>query len=122
MNFQLDCLKTLQEIWVESSSFRIGIPSRKLGAIYRTFYISLKIVTKNLKKILVIYHHRIYFHEFFQMSKSNSALKGRKLLNIDFFPCYLNGKLRVRAPIQTDQTGPSHHMEYFLLFFWKLFT
>ena len=39
------------------------------------------------------------------------------LLNIDFFPCNLNGKLRAQAPIPTGQIGPFHHMEYFFLFF-----
>ena len=29
------------------------------------------------------------------------------------------GKTRSLAPAQAGPIGPSHHMEYFLLFFWK---
>ena len=70
-----------------------------------------------LKKFLVIHHINLYFHEFFRKSRSDRKVLGRKVLIIDFFPCYLNGKLRARATIQTGRIGPSYHMEYFFLFF-----
>ena len=63
-------------------------------ACYQRFYVSFRIATKNVKKLLVLHHHKIYFHEFFRMAKSIKELWRRKLLIIDFFPCYLNGNLR----------------------------
>ena len=61
---------------------------------------------KNLKKFQMIYHHKIYFQSFFRMSKSIRELWGRKLLIINFLPCYLNEKLRARAPIQNSRFWP----------------
>ena len=72
----------------ENNSENLKIPylecMGKLGA-----YISLRIATKNLKKFLVILHHKMCFHAFFRMSKNTRELWGRKFLIIDFFPCYL---------------------------------
>ena len=36
-----------------------------------------------------IYHTKVYFHELFQMPRSNSELWGKKLLIIDFFQLLL---------------------------------
>ena len=69
---------------------------------YRRFYISVRIALKNLKKFLMIHHHKIYFHELFRMSRSTRKLWERKWLIIDFFQYYLNRKLRALAPIQNS--------------------
>ena len=41
---------------------------------YRIFYISIRMAPKNLKKFMMIFHHKICFHAFFRMSKGNSTL------------------------------------------------
>ena len=83
---------------------------------------SLRITSKNLKKFVVIYHENMYLHAHFHTFLSCRVLKRKDFSTIDFFPCYSNGKLRPFGGIQIDRNGPSHHMEYFLLFFPKLFT
>ena len=75
------------------------------------FYIFLRIASKNEKKYLVIHHQKIYFDEFFRMSKSIRELWRRKLLIIDFFPCYLNGKFRALVPIQNSRFWPLYNYD-----------
>ena len=83
---------------------------------------SLRIASKNLKKFVVIYYEKMYLHAYFQIFLSHRVLRRKKCLTIDFSPCYSYGKLKPFVEVQTGQIGPSHHTEYFLLFFWKLFT
>ena len=81
---------------------------------------SLRITKKNLKKFVVIYHENMQLHAF-HIFLSCRVLKRKNFLSIDFFPCYSNGKLRPFGGIQIGRIGPSHHMEYFLLFFFLTF-
>ena len=82
---------------------------------------SLRIAPKNLKKFVVIHHEKVYLYAYFHIFLSSRALKRKNVLIIDFPPCYLNGKLRPFWGVQIDRNGPSHHMEYFLLFFLETF-
>ena len=82
---------------------------------------SLRIAPKNLKKFVVIYHEKMYLRAYFHIFLSSRVLRRKNVLIIDFSPCNLYGKLRPFGG--GGQFGrPSHHMEYFLLFFSNLFT
>ena len=82
-----------------------------------------RIAPKNLKKFVVIHYEKMYLHAYFHIFLSSRVLKGKNFLTINFSPCYSNGKLRpFGGGGQISQIGPSDYMEYFLLFFWKLFT
>ena len=72
---------------------------------------SFRIATKNLKKFTVIYYQQMQLCTFFHIFLSDRALLRKYLLIVCFSPCYLNGKLRAYSLIQTNQIGPSHHME-----------
>ena len=82
---------------------------------------SLKIASKNLKKFVVIYYAKMYLHAYFHIFLSCRALKRKNSQINDFSPCYLNRKLKPFGGVQIGRIGPSHHMEYFLLFFFEIF-
>ena len=83
---------------------------------------SFRIAPKNLKKFVVIYHEKMYLYAYFHIFLSSTMLKRKNFLTIDFFRYYSNGKLRRFGEIHIGGIGPSHHMEFFLLFFPKLYT
>ena len=79
---------------------------------------SLRITPKNLKKIVVIYYENMYLHAYFHIFLSSGALKRKNFLIIDFFPCYLNGKLRpFGGGFKSVELGPLTIWNIFYYFF-----
>ena len=52
---------------------------------------SLRIVSKNLKKFVVIYREKKYLRAYFDIFRSSRVLKRKHFLITDFSPFYSNG-------------------------------
>ena len=55
---------------------------------------SVRITRKNLKKFVVIHYENMYIDAYFHIFLICKVRKRKNFLTIDFFPCYLNMKLR----------------------------
>ena len=84
---------------------------------------SFRMALKNLKKFLVIDHKKMYLHAYFHIFLRSRVLKKKKISNYRFFPMLFKWEIEALwgGGVQISRIGPFQHMEYFLLFFWKLF-